>query len=193
MGLIRLVPPSTEPLTIAEVQAHCRIDTSDDNTLLASLIKAARLTAEARCQRSIAISRWELTLDQFPDAIDLIMPRVRSIVSVHYRAPDGTDTVLDSAGYVLDNKSYVKNWLYPAAGYTWPTIWEHPNAVTVTYDAGFDDGAVPEDIKLWMNLAIGAWYDMRAGMDVAPLPMQAFELPPQFFNSLLEPWTVLSA
>jgi uncharacterized phiE125 gp8 family phage protein len=193
MGLIRAVSPTTEPLTIAEVKAHSRIDTDDDNTLLASLISAARLAAEARCQRSIAISRWELTLDAFPEAIDLVMPRARSIVAVNYRDTAGVDTVLDSAGYTLDNKSYVKNWLYPAAGYTWPVTWEHPNGVTVSYLAGFDDGAVPEDIKLWMKLAIGAWYDMRSGMDVAPLPMQAFELPPQFFSSLLEPWMVLSA
>ena len=44
-----------------------------------------------------------------------------------------------------------------------------------------------------MKLAIGAWYDLRAGMDIAPLPMQAFELPPTFFGSLLEPWIVMQA
>lgn len=195
MGLIRMTNPSTEPVSIAEAKAHCRVSDgdNDDNGYFGTLIIAAREAAEARCQRAIALAQFEYTLDGFPASIRLPMPRVKSVMSVYYRSTAGVLTLLDSGSYTLDRASYVANWVYPAAGYTWPQTWEHPNGVTVLYEAGFDDGAVPESVKLWMKLAIGAWYDMRAGMDVAPLPMQAFELPAQFFGSLLEPWMVWEA
>ena len=41
-----------------------------------------------------------------------------------------------------------------------------------------------------LKLAIAAWYDVRAGMDLAPLPLQPYELPTTFFSDLLAKWTV---
>jgi uncharacterized phiE125 gp8 family phage protein len=195
MGLIRITDPTTEPLTLDEAKLHCRkpLDETDDDQTFLALIKAAREAAEGRTQRAIAKARFQFTMDTFPPSIRLPMPRVLEIVSIQYRDTDGVLTVLDSAGYVLDNSEYFSNWVYPALGYSMPQTWTQPNGVTVTYDAGFNDGTVPESIKLWLKLAIGAWYDLRAGMDIAPLPMQAFELPPTFFGSLLEPWIVMQA
>jgi uncharacterized phiE125 gp8 family phage protein len=195
MGLIRISDPATEPLTLDEAKIHCRVlpdDTNDDATFL-TLIKAAREAAEGRTQRAIAKATFAFTMDTFPPSIRVPMPRVLSITGIEYRDTDGVLSVLDSVGYTLDNADYFSNWVYPALGYAFPQTWTQPNGVTVTFEAGFNDGTVPESIKLWMKLAIGAWYDLRAGMDIAPLPMQAFELPPQFFQSLLEPWIVMQA
>lgn len=194
MGTLRITNPAVEPLTIAEAKAHCRVrpEHTDDDAYFQSLIIAARLAAEARTDRVIAKSKWSLTLDFFPRTIHLPKVRVLSIDSVEFYDRDGVLALLDETGYDLDNSSQFTNWLYPAAGYRWPDTRDHPNSVIVTMTSGFEDGAVSEDIKLWMKLAIGAWYDMRSGMDVAPLPMQAFELPPQFFQSLLDPWTAVT-
>jgi len=200
MGLIRVTTPTfaTEPLTLVEVRAHLREPVSGDavadaevDTYIQTLVATARAAAEARCQRTIAAADWKLTLDAFPPQISLPMPRVTAVTQIDYRDPGGTLVLLDSAGYTLDSESEYSNWIYPAFGYSWPQTWTAPNGVTVYYTAGWAQAEVPAEIKMWMKLAIGAWYDVRSGMDVAPLPMQAFELPPQFFQSLLEPWMVM--
>ena len=42
MTLIRTVEPAAEPVTLADVKAHLRLDTDADDTLLSGLIAAAR-------------------------------------------------------------------------------------------------------------------------------------------------------
>ena len=49
-------PPQAEPLTLADVKAHLRLDSGDEDTLLAALIRAARehlerTTGLASCAR----------------------------------------------------------------------------------------------------------------------------------------------
>lgn len=200
MGLIRVSTPSfaEEPLSLAEVRAHLREPVSGDaptdaevDLRLQRLVAVAREAAEARCQRTIAPAKWKFTQDAFSPAIKLPMPRVLSIEKIEYRDPVGTLVMIDAAGYTLDNESEYVNWVYPSLGYGWPVTWSDPNGVKVYYSAGSAPAEVPQSIKQWMLLAIGAWYDVSSGMDIAPLPMQAFELPPQFFQTLLEPWMVL--
>ena len=190
MALIRLTDPASEPVTLAEAKEWVRETTDDSNVLLQSLIKVARENAENYCHRAIPEAQFQLTLDQFPPQIDLPMPRVKQIDSVQYYDEAGVLTLLDSAGYTLDNSSWISNWLYPAVGYEWPETWDAPNGVIVTYTAGFTAAQMPESLKLWIKLMIGAWYDTRSGMDVAPLPMNAFELPPGFLHANIAPWIV---
>jgi uncharacterized phiE125 gp8 family phage protein len=192
MGLIRITEPTAEPLTLQEAKDWVRESTNDNDSLLTALITVARQEAENRCGRAIALARFRLTLDEFPPQIDLPYPLVRQIISLSYREPDGNLAVLDAAGYVLDNGNYTSNWVYPAQNYEWPETWDEPNGVIVEFEAGFDNQAVPENLKLWMKLAIGAWYDVRAGMDLSPLPMNTYTLPDPFFEHLLWSWKVPS-
>jgi uncharacterized phiE125 gp8 family phage protein len=43
----------TEPVTLAETKAHCRVDFTDDDALLTSLITAARMVIEDYCHISL--------------------------------------------------------------------------------------------------------------------------------------------
>lgn len=190
MGLIRLTDPVDEPVTLAEAKLWVREETSDNDDLITSLIKVARENAENYCNRAIPQASFKLTLDQFPPQIKLPMPRVASITNIYYRDVEGTLTLLDSAGYTLDNANMVVNWVYPAVDYEWPDTWDAPNGVEVTYVAGFAAGAIPEALKLWMKLMVGGWYDTRAGFDISPLPMNSYELPPSFLYNNIAPWVV---
>jgi len=194
MALRRTSDPAVEPLTLDEAKLHCRIDDGmgvvEDAWLTATII-AAREQAETRMQRSIIDSEFVLTLDEFSEAIHLPMPRVSLVTSVQYVDTNGTPQTLDSALYSLDNSSDYTNWLLPAYDVVWPATRDQANAVTITYRSGWADAAaVPQSVKLWMKLAIAAWYDVRAGMDLAPLPLQPYELPTTFFSDLLAKWTV---
>src|SRR4051812_29149332 len=65
MRLVVVTPPAAEPITLDEAKAQCRVDTTDDNALLTSLIVTAREYCEHVTRRAF-INR---TLDGFFDTL----------------------------------------------------------------------------------------------------------------------------
>ena len=63
-GLVEVTGPAIEPVTIVEVKSHLRLDIDDDNIVLSSLIKAARVWAENYTGRMFI----QRTLQQFLDS-----------------------------------------------------------------------------------------------------------------------------
>ncbi|MGN5354335.1 head-tail connector protein [Ralstonia sp. L16] len=53
-------------MSLAEAKLHLRVDFTDDDALITSLIAAARMAAENICRRAFVTQKWELTLDGFP-------------------------------------------------------------------------------------------------------------------------------
>jgi len=158
MGLIRASGPSSEPVTLAEAKLRLRVDHNDEDALIGALIASARESAEHELGRSIIATTWVLTLDRFPTSILLPMPRAAS----EFEA-----------------------WIEPAYGYTWPTTRQQPEAVTVTYVAGWPNAAaVPSGIKDWILLAVGDLYHYRERSAERPA------LPHGFVSSLLNPHRV---
>ena len=196
MPVRRTVQPTEEPLTVAEVRTHLRLDYTDDTTTddaedawIERTIRAARARAEALTNRAIARSTWLLTLDSFPCEILLPNPRVISILDIEYTDENGEDQTLDPASYVLDNASEYRNWAETAAGYDWPdTSDDTINNVRVTYTAGYANAEeVPDEIKHWMLLTVATMYKQRetviTGTTVA-------ELPRNFYDALLDAYRV---
>jgi hypothetical protein len=54
-----------EPVTLAEAKLHLRVDIDDDQSLIASLITAARIMCEGQVARSFLATTWDLYLDHF--------------------------------------------------------------------------------------------------------------------------------
>jgi hypothetical protein len=66
MPIKHTLAPTVEPITLAEAKLHLRVDATDDDALIGSLISAARFEAEHRCSRALVTQQWELSLDSFP-------------------------------------------------------------------------------------------------------------------------------
>lgn len=66
MGIRCIERPVEEPVSLAEAKLHLRVDFTDDDALITSLIAAARMAAENICRRAFVTQKWELTLDGFP-------------------------------------------------------------------------------------------------------------------------------
>lgn len=58
--------PAVEPVSIDEAKLHLRVTHDDEDTLIATLISAARLHAENYCRRAFVTQKWDLYLDAFP-------------------------------------------------------------------------------------------------------------------------------
>lgn len=178
MTLKLITPPTLEPLTVAEAKALLRIDNSAEDTLIASLIAAARGQAEQELGRALAAARWERVLDAFPSddsAIRLGWPTVTSIASVKYIDTAGAQQTLAASAYSLD-ADYLPGWVAPSAtAPSWPATLDTANAVRVQFDVAWGEGAaVPEDIKSWIKMRVAALHKFRepiaAGVSISELP-----------------------
>lgn len=188
MPVVRSGNPAAEPLTLAEAKAHCRVDGADEDAYITALISAARLLCEHLTGRTLIRQTWVLTLDAFPDAIALPNPRVEDITSVQYVDTAGATQSLALSGVQLDRASDYANWLVPAYGFSWPATREQPNAVVVTYRAGYGATAadVPQLIKHWLLLTIGSMYAQREALTDKPTS----KLGDRFYDGLLDPYRV---
>jgi uncharacterized phiE125 gp8 family phage protein len=67
-GLSLITPPAVEPLTVSQAKDWLRVDSDDatQDTVIGSLIKAARVYAEKATGRAFITQRWLATYDRFP-------------------------------------------------------------------------------------------------------------------------------
>lgn len=185
-----VIAPSEEPIALADAKWHCRADGTADDALLAALIVAARESAEHETGRALCTQTRELVLDAFPEAFVLRGAPIQSLTSLKYLDTDGVEQTLDPQDTLLDKDSE-PGYLLPAYGKAWPASYPVPNAVRVRYTCGYGAAsAVPQAIKQWMLLAVGAMYAQREtfieGRIVAPLP-------DRFWHRLLDPYRLYEA
>ena len=68
MSLVIITPPATEPITLTEAKAQCRVDGTAEDALLTIYIQAAREQCERLIGRKLITQTVEQRLDAFPDA-----------------------------------------------------------------------------------------------------------------------------
>lgn len=168
-GLTLTSAAATEPLTTAQAKTHLRVDTSDEDTYIDTLIAAARAHVENWIGRRLVTQTWDLKRDEFPvGSREIAIPYgpVQSITSIYYINTGGTSTLLAAADYVLDTASLVAR-VYPAYSLIWPATRDQRLAVTIKYVAGYGTAAsVPANILHAMKLLIGHWYENREHVTV---------------------------
>lgn len=177
MTLKRITGPQTEPLTLDQAKAQCKVEHDDEDDLIEGLIIAAREQAEHLSGRPFITQVWEQVLDSFPcGAIELGKANVLSIVSVKYLDENGDEVTLAADTYSLDAEDTADCWLHPAYGTQWPATIDTANAVRVRFSCGYGSSAddVPGVVKTWMKLQIANLHRNREasviGASVADLP-----------------------
>lgn len=187
-SLALVAPPGGEPVTLAEVKAWARIDTSEDDDLLTGLIADARQHFDGKDAwfgRALMTQTWDLFLDCFPyeaegwsydtaPGIGVPLPPLQSVTSINYIDAAGTPQLLANTEYVVDTKAE-PGQILPAFGKVWPATRSTINAVTVRFVAGYGAGAaVPQPIREWIKQATAYLYEHR----------EAPQLPHAFFWSM---------
>lgn len=164
MSLKLITAPTLIPITLAEAKLHCKVDVTDDDALITSLISAATEAAEQVTGRALLPQTFELTLDAFPDYFELTRQPVTAITSIIYQNTAGALITLAGSAYTLDasNESGPAK-VTPAYGTAWPEARADVAAVKLRYVAGYTNAAaVPESIKSWIKLQIAAMYENRS-------------------------------
>ncbi len=162
--------PASEPISTATAKSHLRVTVADDDTLIDSLVKAAREYAETSTRRALITQTWLLKADDFPslssDVIHVPLPPLASVTSITYVDTNGDTQTWAATNYDVSapkGEHALHGRIALAFGKTWPSTREQIDAVTIEFKAGYGDGAsdVPQGIILAMLLLLAHWYDHR--------------------------------
>lgn len=208
MPLVQIAAPSAEPISNVEAKNYLRLDAdlTQDDSLIDTLISAARLYAEAYCGRSFITQQWRLVLDTFPSpqtlgvpwgkpwsippqAIQLERGPVISVDSVKYLDMGGTLQTMPASQYTADLSSPQPR-ITPVFGSIWPVVLPQIAAVQVNFTAGYGAAAanVPAGIRQWLLLRVSTLYRNRE--EVAILGRGKVD-PLPFVDCLLDPYRVI--
>lgn len=181
-SLRRLTDPASEPLTLAETKSHLRLEHSDDDTLVNTLIQAAREFVEEYLDQTLITTQWEMSFDKFPAEIELPRPPASTAsgytsVSLTYNDDNGNVITLPTSDYRVDNKS-IPGVLRPKYAESWPAYRLDHNSITVTWYAGYGENGsdVPRRIRHAMLMLITHLYENRSsvlvgqGFSAMPVP-----------------------
>jgi len=191
-----MTPPETEPVSLLEAKHHLRVDHDEDDDLIRSLIVAAREAAESLTGRQLVTAQWRFVLDRFPgrgsgegQPIWLAKCPVQRIGGVDYLAIDGQWRAMPPTDYVL-HPTREPARLAPAFGTTWPMTLPEQASVVITLTAGYGSPSmVPDGIKSWIKLRLGALYTHRE--EIAYLAKGRLD-PLPFVDRLLDPFRIVT-
>lgn len=173
MSIKRTTSPAP-PITLQDIAGHARVDEyTEEEGLIGGYIKAATDMAERILSRQLMTATYEVKMDRFPGGTILLpYPPLQAVSSISYYDINETITTLDPSTYYVDVDSepgriVVKN--------SWPLIYDRPNAVTITFTAGYASaGDIPDNIITFIRSAATLMYDHRDSLDDKLIQSLAF-------------------
>ena len=164
MALVMTTSPAVEPLTLSEAKAHLRVDTTDEDTLISSLITAARIHIEMATGRALITQVWSLFLDAWPsgDAVPLPLAPLVSVGAVRTYDEQGVATALNAQDYFVDTVSQVPR-VVRVNGQIWSPPGQVANGIEIAFTAGYGANAsdVPEPLRQAVRLLVAHWFETR--------------------------------
>lgn len=168
MKLVLVTAPAVEAVTVDDLKSHLRIDGTDEDTVLAAIVAAARIHVEQTILRRALITQtFDLYFDDFSTSglIRLPRPPLVSVTGVYYTPEGGVETTFSGANYVVDNKT-TPGAVVLKRNCSWPAdVLEPVNGVRVRFVAGYgaNGTSVPAPILQAIKLLGGDLYENREG------------------------------
>lgn len=152
--------PALEPVSLAEAKDHCRIDETDSDAHIGSLIRGAREHVENNTRLALITRTLDVAFDSFASFAELPQAPLQSITSIKYLDATGSEQTLDSSVYRVDSvRSPGRVTIAPDQ--TWPALYGVPSQVTMRIVAGFGAAAinVPQSLRSAILLHVQLNYD----------------------------------
>lgn len=174
MTPLALGPPVIEPVTLVEARQFLRLDQTDEDALLATLITAARLMIEAASGRCLIEQPWRIVLDRWPASGEIRLPLSPLLRIDAARVYDvlGSAQAVATASLTLDKAADP-----PVIRLTGevPEIGRAHGAIEIDVAAGYGAtaAAVPAPLRQAVLRLAARWFEQRgdvAGRDAQALP-----------------------
>jgi uncharacterized phiE125 gp8 family phage protein len=181
---IRTVAPAEPPISVSELKAHLRVDSTDEDALIGTLLDAAVQHVDGYSGvlgRALVTQTWTQDFDDWDDLCLALAP-ISSVTVTYYDTANAQQTLSAPIYSLLAGPAgpYIKlNW-----GQVFPNLFGREDAIRVTMVAGYGAATtVPAPIKAAIMLLAGHWYANREAVgqsSLAELPMAV--------NALLAPY-----
>lgn len=180
MTITILTPPSSEPITLAEAKLFLRVDQNAEDSLITTLIAAAREAVEVACGRALITRRVRESLDiwrrdSVGGAIMGLGP-VTNIVAVRLIADNGAQSVIDPTRYRLEGAGDRPRLVFEAGV---PATLRSAGGIEIEYDAGYAASAasLPVALRIATMQVVAALYETRQGQTQIPEAARALMAP----------------
>ncbi|MGL4973666.1 MAG: head-tail connector protein [Bosea sp. (in: a-proteobacteria)] len=184
MTPLLIQPPAIEPVSLAQMKDYLRLDGTQEDDLVATLITAARLMVEAMSGRMLIDQTWRIVLDGWPAGSILRLPvgPVRQVVAARVFDVAGQPQNVPANALMLEVGSdpplvrVVASVSQPGRSFA---------GIEVDVLAGFGATAaqVPAPLLQAIRMLVARWFEQRG--DVVAHDAEA--LPPAI-AALLQPW-----
>ena len=174
---------TADPISLQEAKTHLRVDHDDEDALINILKQAATEMAELHTGRSFCTQTRVMKFDNFPSGDICIQngPLISisgtdtasspNTLGITYYDDDEVLQTLSASEYWVDSSSNIARIIFKDS---WPSTYDMPNAVIVTYTAGYGDPiTVPGAIRQAILLILGHLYENRESVSVE----QMYEMP----------------
>lgn len=179
MSLQLITPPSAEPVTLAEAKSHLKIDTTDEDALLTTLVTAARARAEWHTGRAFVTQSWIQRLDAWPpDGIaEIALPPLQAVTEVAVISPYDIRTVLAPTTYRVDTAN--GRVIFANA----PSQLRAKDCVEISFTAGYGAAsAVPAALREAILQIVADLYSHRGEDGTVGLAGQTLLAPYRIFK-----------
>jgi len=160
-------PPVIEPISLADVKLHLRVDATDEDELISDLLITARQYVEDITHRALLTQTWDYCLPGWPTVNYIKLPYGNlqsSGLTVKWKDEDGAETTLTlTTDYLVEtNGTQCGKIVLPYEG-TWPSDTLYPsNPITIRFTCGWTTAAlVPSPIKSAIRLIAADLYENR--------------------------------
>jgi hypothetical protein len=206
-GLVTVTEPSIEPISVIEARDHLRLDDDVDETLVYSLILAARQWGENYTGRSFISRTMQMYLDGFSELdsplwegtrtgihitnyqnyIEIAGAPVSAVSSIKYYNDADAVSTWATSNYYVDIISEPQRIVLRDSG-TFPTNLRAANGLEINYTSGYGTNRtdVPEAIRVALMQYMTFMYEHRGDFERFPPPK-----PPAILKQLLDPYKIL--
>lgn len=187
MALTRTSAPAVPPVTLSDAKAHLRVDGTDEDALITSLVETAAAHIERGYSLALITQGVTIVRDAWPDAwlVELPLTPVQSVSSVTTFKADGGSLIFDPAHYFTDTISHPPRIVLHGTA-PWPRPGRRANGIEIAVTAGFGDAPsdVPEPIRQALLLLVAHWFERR---ELVVLEDEPHEIP-DTVSALLTPY-----
>lgn len=161
-----IVRPILEPVSLAELKLHLRIDHSDEDEYLKAILLVARERVEDFTARALLTQTWRICLDLFPsgDFIELPYGNLQSVTSLKYKDSDGVETTIaETTEYLVETNGTDRGRIVLPYGESWPSFTAYPSQpISIVFVCGWTKATdVPSAIKAAILLLAADSYNLR--------------------------------